>query len=131
LTQKAIAGKGESSGNNGGQVGIQLPAGNFSSTVQGSLAICLNPSTFAEESCSTSGVLVAPLTALATGAEIFDNEGNACGTYTEVDSNLPPNASPPFVTANEHVASKVLNYDSTSGTAMAPLPSTLEAHATV
>lgn len=47
-----------------------------SSTLQGSLAICLNPSTFAEESCTTSGVLVAPLSVLQNGAVTWDEQGN-------------------------------------------------------
>src|SRR5438132_8498579 len=108
VSQKAIA--------DGEQHGIPLPAGRFSGTVQGSLAFCLNPSTFAEESCTTSGVLVVPLSVLINGAETFDNEGNACGAFAEVDSNLPVDASPPSVTPNEHVVAKVLNYDSTTGT---------------
>jgi hypothetical protein len=111
LSQKAIAGKGASGGG-----GIPLPAGQFSSTVQGSFAICLNPTTFALESCSTSGVLVLPQTYLATGAGTMDNEGNSCAAFTQVQSTLPVDVTPPFVTANTHVTSKLLNYDSTTGT---------------
>jgi hypothetical protein len=93
-----------------------FPAGQFSLTTQGSLAICLNPGTFAEESCSTSGVLVVPLSALGNGATTFDSQGNSCATATEVDSNLPVDASPPFVTANEHTVGNPLDYDPTTGT---------------
>jgi hypothetical protein len=110
LSQKAIAGKGASGGG-----GIPLPAGQFSSTVQGSFALCLNP-TFALESCSTSGVLVIPQTYLATGAGTMDNEGNSCAAFTQVQSTLPVDVTPPFVTANTHVTGKLLNYDSTTGT---------------
>jgi hypothetical protein len=39
-----------------------LPFGQFSVTSQGSLAVCINPGTFTEESCSTAGALVVPLT---------------------------------------------------------------------
>jgi hypothetical protein len=113
LSQKAIAGKGASSSS--GDHGIPLPAAQFSSTVQGSFAICLNPTTFAQESCSTSGVLAIPLSYLATGASTQDNEGNSCGTFTQVVSDLPVDASPPTVTANTHVTGKLLNYDSTIG----------------
>src|ERR1700733_4572686 len=112
LSQKAIArndGKSSSNGYPGGQNGIPLLAGQFSSTLQGSLAICLNPTSFALESCSTSGALVAPLSVLAAGAYTQDNAGNSCAAYTEVDSDLPVNASPPTVTANEHVSAKVVN----------------------
>ncbi len=109
LSQKAVAAKGD-----GG--GIPSPSGQFSTTLQGSLAICLNPSTFAQESCSTSGALVVPLSVLFNGAGTFDAAGNACIAGTEVDSDLPVDVSPPFVTANEHVTGKTLNYDSTTGT---------------
>jgi hypothetical protein len=111
LSQKAIAGKGESGGG-----GIPLPAGQFSSTLQGSFAICLNPTTFALESCSTSGVLAIPLSLLDNGAVTGDAAGNSCTTFTEVDSDLPVDASPPSVTANEHSVGTLLNYDSTTGT---------------
>jgi hypothetical protein len=114
LSQKAIAGKGASSSS--GDHGIPLPAGQFSSTVQGSFAICLNPTTFALESCSTSGVLVLPQSYLATGASTTDNEGNSCATFTQVESTLPVDVTPPIVTANTHVTGKLLNYDSTTGT---------------
>jgi hypothetical protein len=100
-----------------GEDGIPPPVGNFSSTLQGSIAACADPSPpFAPESCNTSGVLVVPLTFVANGAETFDNEGNSCGTFSEVDSNLPVDATPPLVTQNEHVSGKTLNYDSTTGT---------------
>jgi len=108
--QKAIAAKG------GGKEGIPLRSGQFSDTGQGSIAVCLNPSSFAEESCSTEGVLVFPLSFPINGALTMDNTGNNCRTFTEVDSALPLNASPPSVEANEHSVGKVLNYDSTTGT---------------
>ena len=111
LSQKAIAGKGESGG-----AGIPLPVGQSSQTLQGSLAICLNSTTFAEESCSTNGVAVFPISVLINGVVTGDAAGNSCASVTEVDSDLPVDASPPFVTANEHSTGKVLNYDSTTGT---------------
>jgi hypothetical protein len=110
FSQKAIAGKG-----NGGQ-GIPIPSGQFSSTAQGSFAVCLNPTTFVEESCSTSGALVAPLTLLDNGVVTGDGSGNSCEAFTEVDTDFPPDASPPTVTTNEHSVSKELDYDSTTGT---------------
>jgi hypothetical protein len=115
LSQKAIAGKG-ASGGQGGTGGIPLPAGQFSSTAQGSFAICLNSTTFALESCTTSGVLAIPQGYLATGAATQDNEGNSCAAFTQVVSDLPVDASPPSVTPNTHVTGKLLNYDSTTGT---------------
>ena len=105
LSQKAIAGKG----------GIPFPAGQFSTTSQGSFAACVNPTTFALESCSTSGVLVFPTSDLQNGMTTFDASGHGCATFTEIQSDLPPDAFPPFVT-NEHSVSKLLNYDSMTGT---------------
>jgi hypothetical protein len=99
-----------------GENEIPPPVGKFSSTLQGSVAICLDPSTLQGESCTTSGVLVVPLTFLGNGAESLDSQGDACGTFTETDSNLPVDASPPLVRQNEHVSGKTLNYDSTTGT---------------
>ena len=117
LSQKAIAGNngGSSNGDHGGQGGIPLTAGQFSSTLQGSLALCLNSTSFALESCSISGALVIPLSVLAVGAFTQDSAGNTCAAYTEVDSDLPVNASPPTVTTNEHVSAKVVDYDPTTG----------------
>jgi hypothetical protein len=110
MSQKMVAANGE-----GG--GIPLPVGQFSITGQGSLAICLNPSNPAsEEACTTSGALVVPLSVLDNGAGALDSSGNACFTFTEVDANLPVDASPPLVTPNEHVVGSVTNYDSTTGT---------------
>jgi hypothetical protein len=114
LSQKAIAGKGESGGG-----GIPLPVGQSSQTLQGSLAICLNSTTFAQVSCSTAGtagVAVFPISVLINGVVTGDAAGNSCAAVTEVDSDLPVDASPPTVTANEHSAGKILNYDSTTGT---------------
>ena len=114
LSQKAIAGKGEGGGQ--GETGeIPLAVGQFSTTVQGSFAICLNSTTFAEESCSTAGAAVFPLSILQNGVTTWDKEGNLCSTVTEVDSNLPVDASPPTVTANENTVGKPLNYNSTTG----------------
>jgi hypothetical protein len=61
-------------------------------------------------------VLAIPLSVLFNGAATIDKAGNSCASGTEVDSDLPVDASRPFVTANEHVAGKVLHYDSTTGT---------------
>jgi type VI protein secretion system component Hcp len=47
---------------------------------------------------------------------IADEEGNSCSNVTEVGSDLPVDASPPTVTANEHTVGKQLNYDSTTET---------------
>jgi hypothetical protein len=112
LSQKALAG-------NPGQGGfpLLLPSGQFSFAVQGSIAICLNPTTFAEEACSTTGVLAVPLTQLQIGVLTEDGAaGDKCETSTEVLSDLPVGASPnPVVSANNHSADKITSYDPTTG----------------
>src|SRR5690348_8723628 len=92
VSQKAIA--------DGDRHGMPSGAGKFSTTAQGSFALCLDPKTFDEESCSTEGVLVAPLSLLDNGALTADTQGNSCSSFTEVDSDLPVDATPPFVTPN-------------------------------
>ena len=99
----------------GGGGGIKLPSGNFSVVLQGSLAVCLNPSTFAEEACTTSGALVFPVTVLQTGALTIDDQGDFCGSPAEVDSALPPGTTPPSVATNLHSTGKLLDYDNTTG----------------
>jgi hypothetical protein len=99
----------------GGHSGIPLPVGQFSTTTQGSLAICLNPTSFATEACSTSGVLVFPLSVLSNGSLTSDKTGNSCSTETEVDSALPVGSSPPTVTTNEHSVNQLLTYNSSTG----------------
>jgi hypothetical protein len=98
------------------QDGIPLPAGRFSTTLQGSEAECVNPANGNPESCSTKGVLVVPLSVLENGALTRDSTGNACGALTAIFTALPVNASPPTVLANLHVTIKVLNYDPKTGT---------------
>ena len=92
-----------------------LKAGTFSSTVTGSLAVCLNPTTFALEACTTKGVLVAPITVLVVGSNVSDAKGNACSSVVETDSDFPVDASPPLVTMNEHSVSKLTTYDPNTG----------------
>jgi hypothetical protein len=102
--------------NGDGSKPILFPAGQFSLTGQGSFAVCLNPTSFAEEPCSTSGALVVPITAVLNGVSTYDRSSNGCTAVTEVDSNLPVDASPPMVTADENVVTTVLKYYTTSGT---------------
>ena len=94
---------------------IPLPKGQYSQTVSGSIALCLNPTTFAEEACNTTGVLVVPLTALSTGIVGYDKNANSCVTVVEVDANSPVDASPPFVTTDEHAVGTLKHYDSSTG----------------
>jgi hypothetical protein len=93
-----------------------LPSGQFSVTAQGSLAICFNPATLAEEPCSTAGALVVAESEIYSGAATVDEEGNSCVSFNLLASDLPVDARPPHLTANAHCVGKTLNYDSTTGT---------------
>lgn len=95
-----------------------LKPGTFSTTLTGSLAICLNPTTFVEEACTTKGVIAGPLTVLSVGRIVGDAEGNSCSSVVETDSDFPVDASPPFVTLNEHGVGKLTNYDANTGVRM-------------
>ena len=111
------------------QVGIPLPSGQFSDTAQVSVALCVNPSTIAEEPCSTSGAAVLADSAVDNGSVTFDSAGNACGTVTEVDSflllapssSISPsivaqiNTTPPFLATNNHPVFTLVDYDSMTG----------------
>jgi hypothetical protein len=108
LSQSAIA-------DDGGRGRIPLPTGQFSITTQGSLALCLNPSTFAEESCGTAGVLVYPITLTVAGVETRDATGNACATETQVSGALPPSASPSNINSKAHLVNNLLDYDAATG----------------
>jgi hypothetical protein len=55
-----------------GKKGIPFPSGQFSATSEGTYAICLDPSTFAVEPCSTSGVGVFPFSLRTSGALTLD-----------------------------------------------------------
>jgi|SRR5262249_9999824 len=90
--------------------------GNYSDTLKGSFAVCLSPtSPFPEESCSTKGALVIPLSIVTAGHVALDKEGNSCETGTQIVSGLPVDISPPQVTPFHNVE-KRLNYDPTTGT---------------
>jgi len=102
----------------GGVGGVNIPlftlAGGYSSTVQGSFAICLDSDTFALESCATASALVLPLTYLAAGQLTWDFQGNACGNFSQVQSNLPVDATQPQVSPTT-IVGKLITYSSATG----------------
>ena len=104
----AVAGVG------GANIPLFTLAGGYASTVQGSLAVCLNSYTYAYESCTTPGALVVPLTYLAAGQITWDFLGNACGSFTQVQSDLPVDAHQPQVSPTI-IVGKLLNYSSVTG----------------
>jgi hypothetical protein len=96
--------------------GIKLSAlsGTFTLRDSGSLAVCLNPTTFAPEGCTTKGVLIYPLTIVGTGTINRDSKGNICETDTSVTAALPPNAQPSSPGTSITVG-KLTDYDPTTG----------------
>jgi hypothetical protein len=98
----------------GGKGNTPLPTGQFSSGITGTLAICVNPTTFANEPCSTAGALAIPLTVTGTGYTTRDETGG-CHTRTEMFSPLPPNAMAPTIDSTLHIPFKITNYDPTTG----------------
>jgi hypothetical protein len=97
-----------------GAANIPPPVGGYASTAQGSFAVCLDPDTFAEESCTTAGAVVLPINYLAAGELTFDYNGNACGTFVQDGSDIPVGASSSQVSTSTNVG-KFLNYDPTTG----------------
>jgi hypothetical protein len=94
---------------------LEQVAGTYAFTDQGSIAVCLDQQTFALVHCGSAGSIVAPLSILHVGVITYDIEGNSCEKFTETETHLPVNASPPAVFVL-HVAGKITNYDPTTGT---------------
>jgi hypothetical protein len=94
---------------------LKALAGKYADTLHGSFALCLDPTNnFAEISCADKKAVVFPQTTIDVGNETDDTKGNSCETYTETDTDLPPDVSPPFVAVFHDVA-KVTSYDSATG----------------
>jgi hypothetical protein len=106
-----------------GDIPLSVLAGGYASTVQGSIAVCSDPTTFLEESCTTAGALVIRSTRLSVGKIAIDSQGNVCAEYSLVNSNLPLGASPPRVFPAINIAAETLNYDPASGTGDWPFTS--------
>jgi len=101
----------------GDDEGIPLKAlaGKHSDTLHGSFALCLDPNNnFAEISCASTKAQVFPQTTEQVGNDTSDKNGNVCETYTETDTDLPPDTSPPLVAVFYTVA-KVTSYDPATG----------------
>lgn len=91
-----------------------LPTGQFSSRITGTLAICVNPKTFANEPCSTTGALAVPFGVTGTGYTTRDKTGG-CHTRTQMFSSQPPGAMAPTIDSKLHIPFKITNYDPTTG----------------
>ena len=95
-------------------VNLPIKAGQASATLTGSFALCLNTTTFAEESCATHGVGVFPQTVVSVGFVVGDAQGNSCQTFTQTLSDFPVDISPPFV-SSDHSVGKLLDYNPHTG----------------
>jgi hypothetical protein len=87
-------------------------SGQYSESLQGSQAYCLDPTTFAFEDCSTSGAIVAPVSYLANGSVTYAGDVG-CKTHTVVVAAIPP-TNAPVVLENDTVVITVTGYDPTT-----------------
>jgi hypothetical protein len=88
--------------------------GTFTLRSSGSFAVCLNPATFVPEDCTTSDVLIYPLTIVGTSVINRDREGDVCETGSDVTAALPPNAQPSSPGTSITVG-KLTDYDPMTG----------------
>jgi hypothetical protein len=78
-----------------GGIPLQELAGNYATTCQGPLALCLDSTTFAPADCGTGSPVVFAFSALQIRALTRDAKGTACATYIETDASLPIGKNPP------------------------------------
>jgi hypothetical protein len=103
-------------------------AGNYSSTAQGTFALCLDPTNnFAEVSCASTKAVVFPQTGVDVGNGTADKRGNSCTTYTQTTTDLPPDLSPSIVQVLHNVG-KTTSYDSATGSGDATFISYSDGH---
>ena len=117
----ATAGKGNNKGQ-GHQIQLRDLAGTTAEAAQGSAVFCHDPSTGAGVACSTPGAVAVPFTFLSVGPVIRDAKGNACGSFTETLSDVPPDANPPLVIQFQ-VGGQTTSYDPQTATGDGPFTS--------
>ena len=88
-------------------------AGTYALTYQASVAVCFANS--APVPCSTPNATVARFQALSVSTATFDAAGNFCIAFTEIDNDLPLDASPTTVNTFNAVG-HITHYDPTTGT---------------
>jgi hypothetical protein len=90
-------------------------AGTYAITAHGSVFFCVQSTPpYLPAQCGSPGVLRFPLTVQDVGTVTQDEQGNACATLTETNSDHPVDPSPPFVIVF-HQVSKATSYDPTTG----------------
>jgi hypothetical protein len=97
--------------------GLPLSAlnGTYSFTTRGSIFFCVKETApFPPAQCGSAGSIGFPLTILDLGT-VIGNNGVSCATFTETESDLPVDVSPPFVLLL-HTVVKVTSYDPATGT---------------
>ena len=95
VSQKAIA-------DGGHNTVFQLPPVSFQALFRGLSRFAQIPAPSPRNHALRAACSSFPLSVLDNGAVTGDEQGNSYVTFTEVDSNLPVDASPPLVTPNEH-----------------------------
>jgi hypothetical protein len=78
-----------------GGIPLEDLAGNYSTTCQGSLALCLDSTTHVPTNCGTGSPIVLAFSALKIKALTRDAKGTACATFIETDASLPLSKNPP------------------------------------
>jgi hypothetical protein len=98
------------------QDNVPLPFGTYSITDTGLLTVCLNPTTFATEACTTKGVLAVPLSLIEVGTVTYDGKGHGCLSETATVAVFPADASTIPPTTNQNEVWTTTDYDPTNGT---------------
>src|SRR5215831_8561605 len=98
--------------------GLPLSAlnGTYSFTAHGSFFFCFKETPpFPPAKCGSLGSSGVPVAALDV-VTVTINNGISCATFTETDSHLPVEVSPPLVQVDGHSVHTVTNYDPATGT---------------
>src|SRR5262249_15998934 len=111
-SSRAVAGDEEETDG----IPLSALAGTYSETAQGSYFFCFNNTPpFPAAKCGSAGSTGLPISALAVGVVTRDAKGNGCVTWSETDSDLPVDVSPPNVFVVHQIA-KTKSYDPATGT---------------
>ncbi len=98
-----------------GGIPLEDLAGNYATTCQGPLALCLDSTTHAPTNCGTGSPVVLAFSALQIRALTRDAKGTACATYIETDASLPVGKNPPHVGPVLAETITISSYDPATG----------------